>query len=103
MWGSRESTGGLLGLLGVGMVVCCGLPLLLGAGVAVGVAGLAVGSAALSAAGILLGVWGWRRRQRRRCATAPRQSVLLPAEPTATAREQQPRWSATKRTDADHR
>ncbi len=99
---SRESPGGLLGLLGVGMAVCCGLPLLLGAGVAIGVAGLALGSAAIAAAGILLGVWGWRRRQRHRCATAPRQSVLFPAEPTAPAGEAQPRWSAMRRTDADH-
>jgi hypothetical protein len=60
---NRESNGGLLGLLGVGMVVCCGLPLLLGAGIAIGAAGLALGSSLIAAAGITLGVWGWRRRQ----------------------------------------
>lgn len=60
---NRESTGGLFGLLGVGMVVCCGLPILLAGGIAVGVAGLALGSGVVVAAGIALGVWGWRRRQ----------------------------------------
>lgn len=60
---NRKSTSGLLGLLGVGMVVCCGLPILLGAGVAIGAAGLALGSGVVVVAGIALGVWGWRRRQ----------------------------------------
>ncbi len=59
----RESTGGLFGLLGVGMVACCGLPVLLGAGFAIGAAGLALGSGLVVAAGIALGLWGWRRRQ----------------------------------------
>lgn len=60
---SRESNGGLLGLLGVGMVVCCGLPVLLGTGIAIGAAGLALGSGLVAGAGITVGVWGWRRRQ----------------------------------------
>lgn len=60
---NRESTGGMLGLLGAGMVVCCGLPLLLGAGIAVSAAGLAAGSSILVVAGIALGVWAWRRRR----------------------------------------
>ncbi len=59
----RESTGGLFGLLGVGMLVCCGLPLLLGAGIAIGAAGLALGSGLVVVAGTALGVWGWRRHQ----------------------------------------
>lgn len=59
---NRESSGGFLGLLGVGMVVCCGLPVLLGTGIAIGAAGLAVGSGVVVAAGIALAVWGWRRR-----------------------------------------
>jgi len=59
----RESTGGLFGLLGVGMVACCGLPVLLGAGFAIGAAGLALGSGLVVAAGIALVLWGWRRRQ----------------------------------------
>lgn len=54
---------GLLGLQGVGMVVCCGIPVLLGAGIAVGAAGLALGSGLVAAAGISLGVWAWRRHQ----------------------------------------
>lgn len=54
---------GLLGLLGVGMVVCCGIPVLLGAGIAVGAAGLALGSGLVVAAGIAVGVAGWRRHQ----------------------------------------
>lgn len=70
---SRESNGGLLGLLGVGMAVCCGLPVLLGTGIAIGAAGLALGSGLVVAAGITVGVWGWRRRQaaQNRDLTAP--------------------------------
>lgn len=60
---SRESKGGLLGLLGGGMVVCCGLPVLLGTGIAIGAAGLALGSGLVVVASIIVGVWGWRRRQ----------------------------------------
>lgn len=60
---NRESTGGFFGLLGVGMVVCCGLPVLLGTGIAVGAAGIAAGSGIIIAAGVALAVWGWRRRQ----------------------------------------
>lgn len=56
---------GGLGMLGVAMAACCGLPLLLGAGVAVGTLGVAVGSAAVLLAGVALAAWGWRRRQDR--------------------------------------
>lgn len=63
MSGNRETPGGLLGLLGVGMVVCCGLPFLLAGGIAVGAAGLALGSGVVVAAGVALALWGWRRRQ----------------------------------------
>jgi hypothetical protein len=79
----RESTGGLLGLLGVGMALCCGLPLLLGAGLAIGAAALAFGSTVVAAAAIALGMWSWRRRQRHRCDTA-QHSEPLAAEPTDT-------------------
>lgn len=58
----QEPTRGLFGLLGVGMVVCCGLPVLLGTGFAIGAAGLALGSGLVVAAGITIGLWGWRRR-----------------------------------------
>lgn len=60
---NREPSGGYLGLLGVGMVVCCGLPLLLGAGIAVSAAGIALGSGLIVALGAAAAVWGWRRRQ----------------------------------------
>jgi hypothetical protein len=63
MSNNREPTGGLLGLLGVGMVVCCGLPLLLGAGIAISAAGLAMGSGLVVALGVAAAVWVWRRRQ----------------------------------------
>jgi len=59
----RESTRGLFSLLGVGIAVCCGLPVLLGAGIALGAAGLALGSSLVIAAGIALAIWGWRRHQ----------------------------------------
>lgn len=68
---NREPTRGMLGLLGAGMVVCCGIPLLLGAGIAVSAAGLAVGSGILVVPGLALGVWAWRRhRHAQRCEMA---------------------------------
>ncbi len=60
----RESTNGFIGMLGVGMFVCCGLPILLTGGIAIGAAGIAAGSGLVVAVGIALAVWGWRRRQR---------------------------------------
>jgi hypothetical protein len=56
----RRSAQGLLGLLVASM--CCGLPFLLGAGIAVGVAGLALGSGVVVIVATALAVWGWRRR-----------------------------------------
>lgn len=90
----REPGAGLLGLLGVGMAVCCGLPILLGAGVAVGAAGLALGSGAAIAGGVTLGVWGWRRRQRHRC---------VPSGPDRDAPDEWEPTSRDRRTHADHR
>ena len=58
----RESFG-LLGVV-VAMAACCGLPLLLAGGIAIGAAGLALGSGLVVAAGITLATWGWRRRQK---------------------------------------
>lgn len=56
-----ESPQGFLTLLGVGLGVCCGVPLLLGAGLSLA-AGLALGSTALVvAAGLITLLW-WRRR-----------------------------------------
>ena len=63
--------GGLVGVLGVSMAVCCGLPVLLGAGIAVGAAGLALGSGLVVVAGAVLGVWGWRRHRRARDCDVP--------------------------------
>jgi hypothetical protein len=64
---NRETSGGLLGLLGVGMVVCCGLPVVLAGGIAIGAAGIALGSGLIVAAGVALAIWGWRRRQNAHC------------------------------------
>ena len=77
--------GGLVGLLGVSMAVCCGLPVLLGAGIAVGAAGLALGSGLVVAAGALLGVWGWRRHRAARNCDVPHSGAdeRHPAEPDA--------------------
>ncbi len=58
-----ERSGGLVGLA-VGMAVCCGLPILLGAGIAIGTVGLWAGSALLVAAGVGLAGWGLGRRRR---------------------------------------
>ena len=71
MTGHRESSGALANVaLAVGMIACCGLPVLLAAGIATSAIGLGVGSIALAAAGVALAVWGWRRHQTaRRCRT----------------------------------
>lgn len=63
--------GGLVGVLGVSMAVCCGLPVLLGAGIAVSAAGLALDSGLVVAAGAVLGVWGWRRHRARHDCELP--------------------------------
>lgn len=81
---NRESTRGFLGLLGVGMAVCCGLPLLLGAGIAIGAAGLALGSGLIVALGAVAAIWGWRRRIAR-CDVPPSQAPR-PADRDRTAR-----------------
>ncbi len=77
--------GGLVRLLGVSMAVCCGLPVLLGAGIAVGAAGLALGSGLVVAAGAVLGVWGWRRHRGARDCEVPHSEAdeRHPAEPDA--------------------
>ena len=67
----RAYMGGLFGLLGVGVVVCCGLPVLLGVGFVLGTAGLALGSGLVVIASIALGVWGWRCRQTAQCCELP--------------------------------
>ncbi len=77
MSGDRR-LGGLLGVLGVSMAVCCGLPVLLGAGIAVGAAGLALGSGVVVAVGALLAVWAWRRPRAARDDELPRPGVDEP-------------------------
>ena len=67
----KAAAGGFAALIS-SVVVCCSLPLLLGAGITVGAAGLALGSGLVVAAGAVLAVWGWRRyRAARRCHLAP--------------------------------
>lgn len=87
---SRESNGGRLGLLGVGMVVCCGLPVLLGTGIAIGAAGLALGSGLVVAAGVTLGVGGWRRRQTAQNCDLPEPGPAPLAGRTSTMRVEPP-------------
>jgi hypothetical protein len=63
----KRETSGLWGLVGVGVVACCGLPVLLAGGIAIGAAGVALGSGLVVAAGAALAVWGWRRRRSAHC------------------------------------
>ena len=56
----------LTGLAVVGLGVCCGLPVVLGAGALSDGAGLATGSAALVVVGVLLAVVGVTGRRHRR-------------------------------------
>lgn len=78
----KRETSGVLGLVGVGMLVCCGLPVLLAGGIAIGVAGVALGSGLVIAAGVALAIWGWRRRRTGRCELPPAE----PVQAEATAR-----------------
>ena len=67
----KAAAGGFAAILS-SVVVCCSLPLLLGAGITLGAAGLALGSGLAVAAGAVLAVWGWRRhRTARSCEAAP--------------------------------
>lgn len=62
------ATGALLGVFGL----CCGLPLLLSAGVAGSIAGISIGSSLLIVLGVAaLALAGWRRRERRYRACRP--------------------------------
>jgi hypothetical protein len=54
----HESPAGAPGIAVAAVGVCCGLPLLLAAGVAVGAV---LGSAVVAAAGSAVAAWGWRR------------------------------------------
>ena len=75
----KAAAGGFAALIS-SVVVCCSLPLLLGAGITVGAAGLALGSGLVVAAGVVLAVWGWRRyRAARSCPVAP--LATKPPEP----------------------
>lgn len=66
MAGDREPSGALAGLAAVGLAVCCGLPVVLGTGVAIGAAGVVLRSTLVIVIGAGLAVWGWRRHQQRR-------------------------------------
>lgn len=59
---------GMLGGVAVALGLCCGLPLLLASGIAIGVSGFAVGSGVLIAVGIAVAVWALRRRRRNAAA-----------------------------------
>ena len=69
-----ERPAGLAALGAVGLGVCCGLPVLLGAGALTAAVAITVGSAALALVGVLLGAVGFRRWRRRCEASRDRQS-----------------------------
>ncbi len=72
MSNDRKAAAGGFAALVTSMVACCSLPLLLGAGITLGAAGLALGSGLIAAAGADLAVWGWRRhRAGRSCEVGP--------------------------------
>lgn len=60
-------------MLGVALGLCCGLPVLAAAGVAVGAVGLILGSALIVAVGVAGVAWSLRRRERAsaRCRVVP--------------------------------
>jgi len=60
-----ESNRGFIGLLTVGMGICCGIPLLFGVGVFGAFAGFGLGSWPVVALGLVAaaaGLWNWRRK-----------------------------------------
>ena len=71
---SRPSGAGTRRIFGVAAAaVCCGgLPLLLGAGIALSATGILAGSALLIAAGVVLALWAWHRRQTARACESPK-------------------------------
>lgn len=75
--GRSESPLGLAALAAVGLGACCGVPLLLAAGVTVTVAGLGIGSWVVIVVGlgvaVSVAVWNRRRYQDRECV--PKESV----------------------------
>lgn len=81
MTDKRESTRGMFGLLGVGIAVCCGLPVLLGTGIVIGATGLALGSSFVIGAGIAIGVWGWRRHRTAQQCRRPAPAHRVDASP----------------------
>ena len=85
-----RKVGGLVGLFGVSMAVCCGLPVLLGAGIAVGAAGVALGSGLVVIAGVVLGVWGWRRHRAAGTAKFPARGSTSDPQPSLTRFDEQP-------------
>jgi len=80
--GERESTGGLIALGVVGMGVCCGLPVLLSAGLLGAAAGIGLGSWLVIAAGLLVAAVGAARWYQRR-----NQPACDTPEPTSQSRE----------------
>ena len=73
MTNDRKAAAGGFAAIISSAVVCCTLPLLLGAGITLGAAGLALGSGLAVAAGAILAVWGCRRhRAARSCKVGPR-------------------------------
>jgi len=67
-----KPAGAVVGCAAVGMVACCGLPLLLSLGAGITIAGLGLRSWVLAAAGpIALAIGVGRFRQHRACAPAP--------------------------------
>lgn len=74
---ARESAGSFAALAAVSVGVCCGVPLLFGAGLGF-VAGVALGSTALTIAALLIGVLWWRRRSLK--APTPEPSRAMPRD-----------------------
>ena len=67
-----KPAGALVGFAAVGMVACCGLPLLLSLGAGITIAGFGLRSWVLAAAGLIaLAIGIVRFRPHRSCAPAP--------------------------------
>jgi len=79
---SPPRTREMAGLAAVGIGVCCGLPVVLGAGGVGTATGIVSGSSLVAAVGLAVGALGLLRWHRRRSCPTEHSTESLPAKPS---------------------